>query len=319
MKTEVLSAEKDLAYAARLLKEGNVVAFPTETVYGLGAAIFNEEAVRHIFNLKKRPSDNPLIAHISSFDQLPLIAQEIPLAFYVLAEAFFPGPLTLVLKKQPQVPSIVSAHDTIALRMPSHPIARALISLVGAPLVAPSANLSGKPSATQLQHVLDDFEGNLKAVVDGGVASLGIESTVISLYDKERPILLRPGVITQQQIEDVLGVKVEVFSKERSSLEKVFSPGMKYRHYAPNAPVHICSSLHEVENHLTKTPHKRCLLLSSQKPPFPCAHSSLSTQNLYASLRHADSHQFDEILVLCSPEDKKNAALMNRLLRASEK
>ncbi len=315
--TKVL-LEKDLLEAATLLRQGEVVAFPTETVYGLGAAIFNEKAVAKIFSLKKRPSDNPLIAHISSFDQLSSIAREIPFAFYLLAEAFFPGPLTIILKKHPQVPSIVSAgQDTIALRMPSHPLAIALISLVGQPLVAPSANLSGKPSATSVAHVLEDFGGSLEALLDGGETSLGIESTVLSLCDKERPLLLRPGSITKEQIEAVLGYPVEVFSKHVKAHEKVISPGMKYRHYAPKAPIVIIHSESELKEHFIKSPLKKSLLLSSQKQHSLCEWAELTSPSFYARLRYADKGGFEEILILLDPETLSNAALMNRLLRAA--
>ena len=205
--TERLSPDQ-LQRAADLLKAGHLVAFPTETVYGLGAPIFSPEAIQSIFKVKGRPADNPLIAHVSSVEQVSRIALEIPEAFYRLAEVFFPGPLTVVLKRRPDVPSIVSAGlETIAVRMPSHPIALKLISLVDEPLVAPSANLSGMPSSTQAEHVLDDFDGKIAAVVDGGKTEIGIESTVINLLG-ETPILLRPGSISKEALEKVLGYPI---------------------------------------------------------------------------------------------------------------
>jgi L-threonylcarbamoyladenylate synthase len=295
--TKVLN---DVAAAAVLLKQGKVVAFPTETVYGLGACIFNEAAIKHIFTLKNRPADNPLIAHISSLDQLSLIAVDVPQKFYQLAEIFFPGPLTLILKKSSNVPFIATAgQDSIAVRMPNHPLAQALIAQTG-PLVAPSANLSGKPSATTIAHVLQDFEGRLEAALDGGPASIGIESTVLSLYDK--PVLLRPGSITTAQIEEVLGEKIEVASK----LTKIRSPGMKYRHYAPIADLKLVYSFEELEKNLD--PLKKQLILDE-----------LTVKNLYASLRYADTHNYEQIIVLCDAPILSDAALMNRLLHATQK
>ncbi len=197
----------DLKGSAELIKSGELVAFPTETVYGLGASVFNPKAIEQIFQVKGRPQDNPLIVHISSLQQLELIVEELPKEFEVLAESFFPGPLTLILPKKESVPSIVSANlPTIGVRMPAHPIAQLLIEGVGVPLVAPSANLSGKPSSTTAQHVRDDFGDRIKSILDGGPCEYGIESTVLTLHPK--PTILRPGQITQAQLEEVLKVPV---------------------------------------------------------------------------------------------------------------
>jgi L-threonylcarbamoyladenylate synthase len=203
METQLLGP-KDIAKAALLLKEGYLVAFPTETVYGLGAPIFNEKLVAQIFASKGRPADNPLIAHISDLSQILEIACEIPPFFDQLTKEFFPGPLTLILKRHPRVPAIVSGGlDTIAVRMPDHALAQALITAVGQPLVAPSANLSGRPSSTEASHVLHDFSGSIAAVIDGGPTKHGMESTVLSLL-KEKPVLLRPGALSLADIEAVL-------------------------------------------------------------------------------------------------------------------
>ncbi len=290
----LILSSKELSKAAELLKSGEVVAFPTETVYGLGADVFNETAIKKIFTLKNRPADNPLIAHISSFDQLPMIAREIPFDFYVLADAFFPGPLTIILKRNYNVPTIVSAgHDTIAVRMPKHSIANKLISLVGRPLVAPSANLSGKPSSTKMEHIVDDFEGKLGFAVDGGDSELGIESTVISLYNPERPLFLRPGAVSQEEIESLLKVKLETTSNE------IISPGMKYRHYAPKTPLRLIDASEEY----AAGPRKHLL-------------RNISAQNLYASLRDADKGQYDELFLILDETIRQSPSLMNRLLRA---
>ncbi len=247
MSTEILSPEQ-VQRAAELIKAGRLVAFPTETVYGLGASIFDPEAIQALFQAKGRPSDNPLIAHVHSVSQVEEIAQEIPDDFYLLARQFFPGPLSVVLKKRACIPMIASGGlDSIAVRMPSHPIALALIASVGAPLVAPSANLSGKPSSTTLKHVLEDFDGKIAAVIDGGQTDVGIESTVISLLGPI-PVLLRPGSVTKEAIEEVLGVTLQVVSS--SSSGSVLSPGMKYRHYAPRTPIRVFYALEDLSNHL---------------------------------------------------------------------
>ena len=197
--------ESQIEEAVSLLRMGKIIAFPTETVYGLGASIFQPNAISEIFKVKGRPQDNPLIAHVSNLEQVELIAQEIPPTFYDLADRFFPGPLTVVLKKRECVPPIVSAGlQSIALRMPSHRIARKLIESLGEPIVAPSANISGTPSSTRCEHVVEDFKGKIAGVIDGGPAVYGIESTVISLID-DIPVLLRPGAVSLEQLEEVIG------------------------------------------------------------------------------------------------------------------
>ncbi len=287
--------------AVELLKKGELVAFPTETVYGLGASIFNPGAIAKIYSAKGRPSDNPLIAHIASLDQVRQIACEIPEDFYRLAEAFFPGPLTVVLKKHPQVPSIVSGGlETIAIRMPNHPIARQLILSVGEPLVAPSANLSGKPSSTTAQHVIDDFEGKIGAVIDGGKTVYGIESTVISLIST--PCLLRPGAVSKEAIEKVLGKEIRTGAFE----EKLSSPGTRYRHYAPKATLKLFTCKDELDRYLNTSPHAKRLILDEIK-----------TADLYAMLRKADDEKYEEIILYCSPAMTQESALMDRLQRAS--
>jgi L-threonylcarbamoyladenylate synthase len=316
-RTELLSPT-ELKRAAQLLTEGSLVAFPTETVYGLGARIFNPDAIELIFKVKGRPADNPLIAHVSSLEQVNQIAEGIPDAFHLLANAFFPGPLTVVLKRKPSVPPIVSAGlGSIALRMPSHPIALKLISLVGEPLVAPSANLSGKPSATQSEHVLEDFEGKIAAVIEGGKADLGIESTVISLLG-EIPILLRPGTISKEQIEQVLGCSVESAPKDQGPF---LSPGIKYRHYSPKASIKIFQTFKEVQQYLNLYPNPMHRMFLSLHPPHSFVHGIdpfiLSAREFYSLLRFADQKKYQEILILCDEELQMQIALMNRLLRAA--
>jgi L-threonylcarbamoyladenylate synthase len=303
--TRLLTADQ-IDQAAALMRDGELVAFPTETVYGLGAGIFRELAIQKIFRAKGRPSDNPLIAHIAHLEDVEKIAIDIPPSFYLLAEAFFPGPLTVVLKRHPDVPSCVSGGlETIAVRMPSHLLARALIEQVGEPIVAPSANLSGKPSSTNAQHVLHDFAGKIAAVLDGGECPIGIESTVISLYDQ--PVLLRPGAITRLQLEEVLQLKVATCS----SSDKPQSPGMKYRHYAPNAPIQFFESVENLTQYVSDQPAKKRLILSSHVD-----HFFLSAKTLYAMLRLSDTDGYQEILIVCDEQIRSDEGLMNRLIRS---
>jgi len=296
--------------AAQKLKTGEIVAFPTETVYGLGAPIFNPEAIAKIFIAKGRPADNPLIAHIGGLQDLVRIAVDIPPEFFVLYARFFPGPLTVVLKKHPNVPAIVSGGmDTIALRMPSHPIAQRLIAAVGEPLVAPSANISGRPSATEAAHVMEDFSGKIAGVIDGGAAHFGLESTVLSLLT-DPPVILRPGAISRIEIEEVLGKAV----RYKEATDAVVSPGMKYRHYAPDAKVRLFFNSQELLDNLSE-----CAVVLSRDKIVP-RHLPLSSESLYRSLREADKTGYSEILVLCDSEIVRNIALMNRLeLAAAEK
>lgn len=296
--------------AAALILAGQIVAFPTETVYGLGASIFQPEAIARIYAVKKRPIDNPLIAHIASLQDLQRIAVDLPKRFFALYARFFPGPLTLVLRKHPQVPGIVSAgQETIAIRMPAHPLARQLIQMVGQPLVAPSANLSGKPSGTHPSHIWADFNDRIAGIIDGGACTLGIESTVLSLIHEE-PVILRPGLITKAEIEEVLAETV----RERLPTDAVSSPGMKYRHYAPKAKVRLFSNIEQL---LQKRSSRNSWLLSTipihGEPFYP-----LSCEQLYHTLRLADDAQVEEICVLCDVAVQSNTALMHRLQHAAE-
>ncbi len=302
-----------LEKAAELLRQGEIVAFPTETVYGLGASIFLEGAIQKIFQVKGRPSDNPLIAHICDLDSVNLIAEEIPDLFYQLAERFFPGPLTIVLPKKKEIPLLASAGlDTIAVRMPSHEIARKLIELVGSPLVAPSANLSGKPSATQVSHVLDDFGGMIAGVVLGEASAMGIESTVVRIVDGTVEIL-RPGALHQEELEEYLKQKVSVFAS-CSHIDQVLpSPGMKYRHYAPLAKVSLFFAKEEAMKAYEQNPHhKKMILANEMQNTFPLLSSSF-----YSFLRLADKEQYQEVLIVCDEKTLQNKGLMNRIEKAA--
>lgn len=219
--------------AAEVIKKGGTVAFPTETVYGLGADALNPEAIRKVFKAKGRPSDNPLIVHIAGVDDLKLLAKRLSRASLALIDKFWPGPLTLILKKKKIVPDIVTGGlDTVAVRMPDNKIALSLIKKAGVPLVAPSANLSGRPSPTRAKDVADDLSGRIDAVIDGGKTRIGIESTVIDMTTSP-PTLLRPGALPVEDIEKVIGPLQGLSASDENKSAR--SPGMKYRHYAPKA------------------------------------------------------------------------------------
>ena len=244
--TETLIIRKDdklkIKEAALALKEGAVVSIPTETVYGLGANAFMPEAVNNIFALKGRPSDNPLIVHIAELSEAKEIGREIPEVFYTLAEKFWPGPLSMIVKKSSRIPENVSAGlDTIAIRMPDMDVTREFIKYAGCPVAAPSANISGTVSATSTEFVYDDFSGRIPYIIDGGVSDVGIESTVLDLT-KEVPVILRPGGITKEDFESV-GVEVVYHPSLLSGgdVKKPASPGMKYKHYSPSCPVILLS------------------------------------------------------------------------------
>lgn len=315
-KTELIY-EKDLAKAVEILQQEGVVAFPTETVFGLGARIFSEKAINRIFTVKGRPKDNPLIAHISDLGFVEQIAQNVPLTFYKLAEKFFPGPLTLVVPKSSSVPDVVSAGlPSIAIRMPRHPLALSLIRLVGEPLVAPSANLSGKPSSTDFLHVLEDFEGSIPGVIVGQGAEVGIESTVVSLL-KGKVEILRPGSIPKEEIEEHLGMHVLMGANDRS--DPVVSPGIKYKHYAPDAKLFLYHTVEEALDHCQSSQDMKRMVLSnenhSQIDQF--SRFSLTAPSFYSRLRLADRCQFKEVLIVCDSFVKKDFGFMNRIKRAA--
>lgn len=242
MDTKILTnSREDIAAAAEILKSGGLVAIPTETVYGLAANALDEDAVKSIFAAKGRAQDNPLIVHIADMSGLSPLVREIPACVTALAEKFWPGPLTMIMKKSDAVaPAVTCGGDTVAVRMPQNEIARAIIAAAGLPLAAPSANLSGGVSPVSAAHCIADLDGRVDAVLDGGECSVGLESTVL-LCTTDPPRLLRPGFVTVEQIESVIG-KIEVDDAVLHPLkegEKPASPGMKYKHYSPRANVII--------------------------------------------------------------------------------
>lgn len=237
MDTKILN-EEGIELGAKLIREGQVVAFPTETVYGLGGDAFNKDAILKIYEAKGRPSDNPLIVHIAKIEDVERLAQNIPDEFYALAKKFMPGPLTVILPKKPCVPDAVTGGlNTVAIRMPSHPVARQLIECSETLIAAPSANTSSHISPTTAQHVFDDLNGKIPLIIDGGECEVGIESTVLSLTG-EVPIILRPGIITDDMLLEVLSA-VTIF---RGKVKRAEAPGMKYKHYAPKCTAILAST-----------------------------------------------------------------------------
>ena len=239
MKTERLTAA-DVERAAEILRRGGLLGIPTETVYGLGANGLDEEAVARIFAAKGRPQDNPLILHIPSADWLERYCEAVPAAC-TLAERFWPGPLTMILARKPAVPDAVTAGlDTVGMRCPAHPLCRAIIAAAGVPVAAPSGNTSGRPSPTSMADMLEDMEGKIDGIVDGGPCAVGVESTILDLTEQP-PRLLRPGGVTLEELRAVLGeVAVDpAVTRLMGEGERPRAPGMKYRHYAPKAPVTV--------------------------------------------------------------------------------
>lgn len=243
MQTKILKIDSadagktDMQEAAALIRAGELVAFPTETVYGLGADALRPEASRKIYEAKGRPSDNPLIVHIAEFEDLVSIAREVPRQAKLLADAFWPGPLTMIVWKNDRVPyETTGGMETVAVRMPDHPVALRLIRESGCLVAAPSANISGRPSPTEAAHVARDMEGRIPMIMDGGAVGIGIESTIIDLTE-ETPMILRPGYITQEMLTDALGeeVRIDPGIIASDSGQKPKAPGMKYKHYAPKA------------------------------------------------------------------------------------
>lgn len=233
---------EDFAEAAKLLQEGKLVAFPTETVYGLGGDAYDKTASARIYAAKGRPSDNPLIVHIAEIEELKNLAEDIPAEAYLLAEKFWPGPMTMILKRKDTVPKETTGGlDTVAIRMPSHPIARRLIKEAGLPIAAPSANASGRPSTTKAEHVMEDLAGRIDMVIDGGSSEIGLESTIVDLTVKPA-LILRPGYITIGMLQEVLpDIEYDKAVLKRVKDETIVAkaPGMKYRHYAPKGQLTI--------------------------------------------------------------------------------
>ena len=323
--------------AANILKSGGLVAFPTETVYGLGADALNREAVLSVFAAKGRPADNPLIVHIHDRGQLSGLCR-VPEEAIPLMDAFWPGPLTILFEKLPSVPPEVTAGlPTVAVRMPSHPVAAALLKACGLPVAAPSANTSGRPSPTSAAHVLEDMNGRIPLILDGGTCSVGLESTVLDMCHG-RPTILRPGGVTREMLEDVLHCGVCLAGSVLRPLrdgEKALSPGMRYKHYAPRAMVTLVDgSAEKVVPLLRKLSleqleqGKRCCVLcfSEHLPllsdcnPHDIGSSSSPDEiarNLFDTLRRLDDEGMEVVFSEVLPPEGLGLAIMNRLGRAA--
>ena len=317
--------------ASQVIKAGRLVAFPTETVYGLGANALDTHAVKKIFEAKGRPSDNPLIVHISDVAELGILADHIPESAFKLIEKFWPGPLTLVLKKSKIVPKIVTGGlNTVAVRMPKNNIAQKLIAEAGFPVAAPSANIAGSPSPTTAKHVIDDLVGRISVVLDGGSTKIGIESTVVDL-SRKTPMLLRPGGITVEQLQKILGkiaIHPIIYGKRTKSAHR--SPGMKYRHYSPKAKIILIEG--------PKTKQKILQLLSQYKKQglrvgvlgtdksiisdmtrFIGNNPEKIATNLFKSFREFDSRKIDIVLAQGISHKGLGLGIMNRLAKAAYK
>lgn len=335
MKTEFLKIENEdekekLSRAGTVLREGGLCAIPTETVYGLAANALDGKAVYKIFEAKGRPQDNPLIVHIANLSQWDALVQDIPQSAKKLAEAHWPGPLTIILPKSEIIPQEVSCGlPTVAVRMPSHPIARAIIESAGVPLAAPSANTSGKPSPTTAEHVLHDMDGKIDMIVDGGMCDVGVESTVVTLC-AEKPKLLRPGGITYEQLCAVLG-EVEIADAVLGELAKDAkpeSPGMKYKHYSPDADVLLIEGSTEdfcayVRSHEDESVAVVCFdgeVSSTKGGLFEIGSrtdAAAHARRVFDVLRQTETDGYKTVLVHKPSGDGVDLAVLNRLLRAA--
>ena len=355
MKTQLLTPD-GLERAVRLLQGGGLVGIPTETVYGLGADGLNPVAVGGIFQAKGRPQDNPLILHIPEASWLERYCEEIPDAAYRLAQRFWPGPLTMILRcrrRTPEelealkngpvsscthfgprvVPDVVTAGlDTVGMRCPAHPLCRELIRLADCPVAAPSGNTSGKPSPTTAQHMLADMEGKIPAILDGGPCAVGVESTIVDLTC-DPPRLLRPGGVTLEQLEEVLGeVAVDsAVTRQMGEGEKPRAPGMKYRHYAPKAPVVVvagepAASAAYIQEHISRTPWDGVICFDEYASLFPgrplerlgpSDDKGEQARRVFDALRAMDATPVKRIWAQCPDPTGIGLAVANRLNKAA--
>lgn len=344
MNTQIIKVDIDnfdvneLEPAARVLRNGGLVAFPTETVYGLGANALDGDAAKKIYEAKGRPADNPLIVHISKVSDIEKLAVDIPKMAYQLAEVFWPGPLTIILKKKECVPSgTTGGLNTVAIRLPANEIARKLIASSGVYVAAPSANISGKPSPTEAAHVIKDMTGRIDMIVDGGKATLGLESTIVDLTDK-KPIILRPGCITKMMLENVIGTTLydpAILNQKPDQNLIPKAPGMKYRHYAPEGQLVIYEGeIDQVVRSINQIAKEKCnsgysvgIIATSETQSFyryGTVKSIGSRRNevsiaagLYSILREFDELHTEYIFTESFADNSLGQAIMNRLLKAA--
>lgn len=321
--------ENDIAIASELIKKGQVVGVPTETVYGLCADARNEDAVKAVFSAKGRPADNPLIVHLADFSQAELYTSYIPALAYKLAEKFCPGALTMILPKNDKIPLITSGGlDTVGIRIPSHPIMHKVIEVSGCPIAAPSANISGLPSPTCAEHVMRDMNGRISAVINGGNSQYGVESTVISFDDENSIRILRPGAVTREMLLEICeNVTIDpAILNELAEGAIASSPGMKYKHYSPKADVIMVESSLEsfielvAENNNDKV---WSLIFDNDKEKFPYqyltygADSSEQAHLIFQRLREVDDMGAEKVYVRSPSTDGIGLAVYNRLIRAA--
>lgn len=325
------SRDASIQEAAQALNNQQVVAFPTETVYGLGADATNVQAVSGIFEAKGRPSDNPLIVHVASLEQVDRLVKHIPDVAYPLMKAFWPGPLTIIMESNGAAASNVTAGlSTVGIRMPDHPLALALLEATGKPLAAPSANRSGRPSPTKADHVKQDLEGRIAGILDGGTTGVGVESTVLDCTS-DTPVILRPGGVTKEQLEEVLPYVAVDPALAGGEEDKPKAPGMKYTHYAPESPLWLVKGedaffIEQLEQ--LKGEGKRVGVIASHELADQLGHSPVircgSRENLsevavqlYDTLREFKRSDVDIILTESFSEKGVGAAVMNRLKKAA--
>ena len=331
MKTVVINItteyEKALEESSKLLKNGEVVGIPTETVYGLAANALDENAVKKIFIAKGRPSDNPLIVHIAKFEDLEPLVAEIPEKVKIMADAFWPAALTMIMKKSDKVSDVVSGNlDTVAIRMPKSDYARAIIEACGCPLAAPSANLSGSPSPTNAKYVFDDMNGRIPLIIDGGNCEIGVESTVIS-FAEDPPRLLRPGGVTLEEMTALIG-EIVVDDAVLNKLEEgavASSPGMKYKHYAPSADITIIKSDFDCFKSLCESENATALCFDGENEKLSCNSVTYGKESdgfsqsarLFDALRELDELGATKVYARCPDTKGMGLAVYNRLIRAA--
>lgn len=327
--TKLLSAQNkdNISLCAELIKKGEVIGIPTETVYGLAGNALNTSAIEKIFLAKGRPQDNPLIVHICELSMLDDLVYDIPPLALKLAEKFWPGPLTMIMKKKDIIPFSTSGGlDTVGIRMPSHPVALELIKECGLPLAAPSANLSGLPSPTTAQHVFKDLNGKIPAILDGGACSVGVESTVIC-FENDGVRILRPGLISAEDFSQICTVHIDKGVVEKvDSNEKVRSPGMKYKHYSPKADIVIIEGdldgyINFMDTHYSEGTY--CVVFDEDEKyiKYPCmTYGNTSRENareLFDVLRELDDRGAERAYFRCPDKKGAGLAVYNRLLRSA--
>ncbi len=344
METKIIKIDREnidagrIMEAGQLLRDGGLVAFPTETVYGLGGDGLKSDAAARIYTAKGRPSDNPLIIHIADLEAVKILAVDIPELFYRLADKFWPGPLTMILKKSEIVPyATTGGLETVAIRMPSDEIARQIIKASGTFIAAPSANLSGRPSPTKAEHVIEDLSGRIEMIVDGGDSDIGLESSIIDLSG-DVPMILRPGFITKEDFEQIVAEveydKAVLATKPQESIVAK-APGMKYRHYAPKGQITIVEGSEEavvqkinalVEEQEAKGVRAAVLCAEETKQAYRCEHvyslGSLRSEkeisaHLFGALRSFDTEQMEVIYSESFDNTRLAGAIMNRLRKAA--